>query len=142
MLPSGSFWGHKGQKPPKVFPLAKPEALVFRAEIFFVASRTQSGCVFFFSLKNIDSTRQEKQNTEDTFKNHVFFDVRSFLEAAKFDRNNISKKKKKHAPQFSRSTCKKIFSPIGLEMAEKRRENWFLSPKKLVSRKMQNKKNL
>jgi hypothetical protein len=48
--------------------------------MFFV--RTKLGCVVFFSWKNTNSRRQEKQNTEDILKNHVFFDVRSFLEAA------------------------------------------------------------
>jgi hypothetical protein len=50
--------------------------------------------------------------------------------------------KKKYTPQISWSITKKIFSPIGLKTAEKKGGFWFLTPKKLVSRKMQNKKNL
>jgi len=142
MPPSRSFWGPKAQKWPKVFPLAKLETSLFWAETFCVTTRTQSGCVFFFVLKNIVSVLQEKQNTEDLVKNLGFLNVTNFVKPAKFYRNKISKKEKKYAPQISWSITKKIFSPIGLEMAEKKGENWFLIPKNLVSRTMQNKKNL
>lgn len=62
------------------------------------------------------------------------------VKPAKFDWQQIPKKKKKYAPQFSRSTYKKNFSPIGPRMAEKKGENLFLSLRKLVSRKTQIKK--
>ena len=49
--------------------------------------------------------------------------------------------KKKTASQISWSITKKISSPIGLKVSEKKGENLFLCSKNLVSRKMQNKKN-
>ena len=141
MPPSRGFWGPKTKKKwPKVFPLAKLDASLFWAETFSGATRAQLGCVFFFVLKNIDSIRQEKQNTVDHVKNLRFLELTDFVKPAKFYRNMISKKEKKYAPRFSRSTCRKIFSPIGRTVFEKKGENLFLSPKKLVSRKMQNKK--
>ncbi len=63
--------------------------------------------VFFF-LKNIVSRRQEKQNTEDTFKNQIFFDARNFLEAAKFFWNDILKKKKNTHPNLAEVLVKKF----------------------------------
>jgi hypothetical protein len=84
----------------------------------------------FIPSKKIDSRRQEKQNTNDIFNNHVFFDVRSFLKAAKLRKNNISKKKEHKHTQFSRSTCKKNVSPIGPAVLEKKRENLVSSSKK------------
>jgi hypothetical protein len=90
MRPSGSFRGHKGQKSRLEF---------FELKMFFVVTRTQSRCVRFFSLKNTKYMRQEKQNTEDTVKTLFFPDAMRFLEADKFYRNHISKKRK-HALQF------------------------------------------
>ena len=124
MPPSGSFGGPKGQKWPKVFPLAKIEISFFRAENFFVVTRTKSGCVFFLFLKNTKYIRQEKQNTEKTVKNPFFSDGTNFLKAAKFYRNDISKKKKT-TPRFDWSTCKKNFSPIGPAVSKKKGENFF-----------------
>jgi hypothetical protein len=97
------------------------------------------GCVFFLFLKNTVSIRQEKQNTEDTLKNGFFFDSASFLKAAKFRRNNIWRKEKKHAPQFDQSTYKKNLSPIGPAVSEKKGENFSFSRQKSISRKTQNK---
>jgi len=50
-------------------------------------------CAFVLSLKNTDCRRQKKLNTEDILKNHDFYGVRSFPEAAKLCGNNILKKK-------------------------------------------------
>jgi hypothetical protein len=57
--------------------------------------------VFLFSSKDSIFTDQAKQNTEDTFKNHVFFDSTNFLKAAKFDRSNIQKEKKNTHPDLT-----------------------------------------
>ena len=73
-----------------------------------MATRAQFGCVFFFVLKNIGSIRQEKQNTEDLVKNLVFFMVPIFLKAAKFYRNDISKKKKNTHPNLVEVLPKKF----------------------------------
>jgi len=54
---------------------------------------------------------------------------------------DIDKQKKIH-PTKQLKYHQKIFSPIGLEIAEKKGEYWFLMHKNLVSRKMKNKKNL
>ena len=129
MPPSRGFWGPKTQKWPKVFPLAKLETSLFWAETFCVITRAQLGWVFFFVLKNIDSIRQEKQNTVDHVKNLGFWDITDFVKPAKFYRNKISKKEKKFTPQFGRSICRKNFSPIGRTVFEKKGENLFLTPK-------------
>ena len=129
MPPSRSFLGPKTQKWPKVFPPAKLETSLFWAETFCVATRAKSGCVFFFVLKNMGFIRQEKQNTDDLVKNVEFWDPTNFVKPAKFYRNKISKKEKKYAPQFSRSSCRKIFSSIGQTVLEKKGENLFLAPK-------------
>jgi hypothetical protein len=85
-------------------------------------------CVFFFSLKNTNSRHQERQKTEDLLKNHVFFDVTEFSRIFQnVFRNNILKKKKKHATQFNRSTCKKILSPIGPAVLKKKGRKLFFS---------------
>jgi hypothetical protein len=91
--------------------------------------------VLLFSSKNSVFTGQEKQNNEDTIKNHVFFDSKNFLKAAKFDRSNIQKKKEKYAPRFDRSTWKKFFSPIGPAVREKKGENFFSFGKNRILRK-------
>ena len=126
MLPSWSFGGHKGQKWPKVFPHAKFGSSSDRAENFSTNTRRKSGCVFFSFLKNIVFSGQEKQNTEDLVKNQCFFDSLNFVSPAKFDRNKISRKEKKHAPRFASSICRKIFSPIGPTVSKKKGENFFL----------------
>jgi hypothetical protein len=84
--------------------------------------------VFSFVLKNTVSILQEKQNTEDFVKSLGFLDVTNFVKPEKFYRNKISKKKK-HAPQFGRSSYRKIFSPIGPTISEKKGENFFLPAK-------------
>jgi hypothetical protein len=55
---------------------------------------------------------------------------------------DTDKKKEKYTPQISWSITKKIVSPIGLQIAEKKGEYWFLSLKKVLSTKMQNEKKL
>ena len=49
-----------------------------------------------------------------------FSDPKNFAKPAKFYWKELSPNKKKHPPQISWSPPKKIFSPIGLKMAEKR----------------------
>jgi hypothetical protein len=100
------------------------------------------GCVFFFFLKKTVYIKNEKQNTEELSESLSFCNITDFVKAAKLFQNKISRNQKKYAPQLSWSTCKKIFSPIDLKIAEKKGEYWFLAPEKLVSRKMQNKKKL
>ena len=52
---------------------------------------------------------QEKQITEDTLKNRVFFNGANFVKAVKFHRNNNFKRKKNQStPRFNQSTCKKF----------------------------------
>jgi predicted secreted protein len=53
----------------------------------------------------------------------------NFVKPAKADRNKVSKKEKKYAPQFGRSICRKIFSPIGRTVSEKKGENLVFTPK-------------
>ena len=65
MPSSGNYGGHKDQDVP---PSQKWIHHFFRAKIYLVVTRIQSGRVFFFSLKTIVSIRQEKQNTEDIVK--------------------------------------------------------------------------
>ena len=125
MLPSQSFGDHMGQKWPKVFPPAKIGSSSARAD-FSTNTRRKSGCVFFFLLKNIVFTGQEKQNTEDLVKNQCFFDHLNFVRAAKFDRNKILRKEKKYAPRFASSICRKIFSPIGPTVSKRKGENFLL----------------
>jgi hypothetical protein len=50
-----------------------------------------------FVLKNIVPKRQKEQNTEDHAKNPFFPYVTNVLNVAKFHRNKISQKEKKHA---------------------------------------------
>ena len=125
MLPSHSFGGHKGKKWPEVFPPAKFGSSSDRAKNFSTNTRRKSGCVFFSFLKNIVFTGQEKQNTEDLVKNQCFFYHLNFVRTAKFDRNKIWRKEKKHAPRFASSICRKIFSPIGPTVSKKKGENVF-----------------
>ena len=81
--------------------------------------------MFFFLLKNIVFTGQEKQNTEDLVKNQFFYPF-NFVRSAEFDRNKISRKEKKHALRFASSSDRKIFSPIGPTVSKKKGENLFL----------------
>jgi hypothetical protein len=120
------FWGSQGLKMTKSFPPAKFGSSSDRAENFSTNTRRKSGCVFFSFLENIVFTGQEKQNTEDLVKNQCFLDYLNFVRAAKFDRNKISRKEKKHAPRFASSICRKIFSPIGPAVSKKKGENFFL----------------
>ena len=72
-----------------------------------MTTRIKSGCVFFFSSKNIVSNAQNKQNTEDTIKKRVFFNETNFLKAAKFHRNNTFKEKKTY-PKLTKVLIKKF----------------------------------
>ena len=125
MPPSGSFGGPKGQKWPKVFPLAKIEISFFRAENFFVVTRTKSGCVFFLFLKNTKYIRQEKQNTEKTVKNPFFSNGTNFLKAAKFYRSDISKQKKNTHPDLTEVLVKKISARPVQPFPRKRGKTFF-----------------
>ena len=91
MPPSGSFTGHKGLKWPKVFPLAKIETLFFRAETFFVVTRTKSGCGGFFFFEKYQIRRSGEAKYWRSSQKLFFFERSSFLKAAKFYRNKISK---------------------------------------------------
>ena len=134
------FWGSQEPKTPKVFPRFLRNGWTDRAEIFFASTRNESGCVFFFSLKNTVSTGQERQNTEDPPKNLSFFEGVCVLKPAKSHTNVIFQRKKKHPPRFVPSTCKKNFSSIGPAVSEKRGENSDFSRRNIILRKMHYKK--
>ena len=75
---------------------------------------------------------QEKQNTEGTIKQRVFFQGTNFVKAAKLHRNNISKRKSHEPSRFDQSTRKKVLSSIGYTVA---RNFHFVFPKNLFREK-------
>ncbi len=89
------FWKSQGPKTTKSFPLAKIETFLYRAEIFFVVTRTQSGCVFFLKYRL-------QKSGEGKYWSHcqkpLFSASKNFVKAAKFFWNQISKKKNTHTP--------------------------------------------
>ena len=88
------------------------------AEMFSVATRIKSGCVFF--PKNPVGTVQERQNTEGTIKIPALYSMLLILcNLSKIHRNNISKRKKRH-PNLANVLIKKLLSPIGYTAKEKR----------------------
>ena len=108
-----------------VFPPFLRNGWTDRAEIFFASTWNESGWVFFFSLKNNVRMRFGRlQNTHSLEKRQVFWGVFSILPLLT-RRNGIFQRKKKHAPRFVPSTCKKNFSSIGSAVSEKTGENFW-----------------
>ena len=141
MPPSGSFGGPKGQKWPKVFPLAKIEISFFRAENFFVVTRTKSGCVrvFFFEKYQIHTSGEAKywKNRQKPF----FSDGTNFLKAAKFYRNDILKQKKNTHPDLTEVLVKKISARPVQPFPRKRGKTFFFLLKNWFWEKPKIKKN-
>jgi hypothetical protein len=69
-------------------------------------------------------------------------DPKNFAKPAKLDWYKVSKEKKNVQPKSLEVSPKKFSARSDLKWWRKGGENLFLIPKKLVSRKMQNKKNL
>ncbi len=84
------IWGFQEIKMTKLLPLPQKLILHFFELKFFCENSDLIGMrICFVFEKNTDCRRQKKLNTEDILKNHGFYGVKSFPEAAKLCGNNI-----------------------------------------------------
>jgi hypothetical protein len=121
------LWKSQAPKTTKSFSSQKSR-LNFIELTFFAVTIGPNGKARFFSVEKYHLHTSGEQITEDTAKNIVLSDGTDFLQAAKFHRNDISKKRT-HAPQFDQTTHKPIVSLIGPLVLEKRRKTFFCNSK-------------
>lgn len=85
-----------------------------------MVTRTQSDCLYIFSLENIVFIGQEKQNPEDLVKNRCIFDYLNLVSDANLTETRFRGENKKNTYRFVKRTWKKTFGPT---VSEKKRKN-------------------
>ena len=109
--------------------------------LLWVDGRNWGRCFFFFSkIPNTSGWRTKILSTSQNL--YVFWILKILRSLPNLIGRRYPKTKKNTQPKSLEVSPKKFSARSDLKWRRKGGQNWFLIPKKLVSRKMQNKKNL